>query len=57
MPYQYLLITRTKTGDVIVRHYGPFSDYNQAMKFLAMLDAESYTFEIAKLIRPTANAD
>lgn len=55
--YQYVLITRTKTGEVIVRYYGPFDNYTEAMYFISMLDAEHYTFEVAKLLRPTANAD
>lgn len=55
--YQYVLITRTKTGEVIVRYYGPFDNYTEAMYFVSMLDAELYTFEVAKLLKPTANAD
>lgn len=55
--YQYTLITRNKSGDVITRYYGPFDNYKQAMAFIAMLDADKVTFEIAKLIRPTGNAD
>lgn len=55
--YKYVLITRTKTGDVLTRYYGPFEDYREAMHFIGMLDADVVTFEVAKLIRPTANAD
>lgn len=53
----YILTAKSKIKSNETYTYGPFDSIKDASNFIGMLDVSWQTFEITRLLRPTANAD